>query len=248
MSRITRPSKGFAIVGALMIGFLPGAAHAKWIKATVSGLLESGSADGLAAVGGDVSLDFVIQNYTRTSGSTDTTNQWKQTIAKSNYTQLFNYGTGANSTGLGLNGNYDASTTPQGPGAIFQSSNNGSDFLMLVSGTPSSGLYITDSGTRVNIKSIKVSGAISDFASTVPASLDIVDFLSASGATGEKSCNAPDYCGKGEIERASGGKIEFKWTKVKFQEMQAVPGPLPLTGLLAAFRLSRKIRTRIKSS
>jgi len=85
MSRITRPSKGFAIVGALMIGFLPGAAHAKWIKATVSGLLKSGSADGLAAVGGDVSLDFVIQNYTRTSGSTDTTNQWKQTIAKSSH-------------------------------------------------------------------------------------------------------------------------------------------------------------------
>jgi hypothetical protein len=246
MSRLTRPPKGFAIVGALLIGFLPGVAQAKWIKATVSGNIDatgSATADSLTA-GGPVSLDFVIQNYSRTSVTGGGTNSWKQTTGKYNYSQLFNYGTGI----TGLAGNYNASSVPDGTGNIVQSKDDGSDFLMRVSGNPSSGLYFTRSGTPTSIKSILVSGAIPGFSSAVvPASLDVVDFLSASGAIGTHTCSPSTPCGSGEIEPDSGQSIKFQWTSVKFEQMQSVPGPLPLTGVLAAFRFSRKIRTRIKS-
>jgi len=247
MSRLSRPPKTFLIAGALLIGFLPGPAQAKWIKATVSGNIDatgSTTADNLNA-GDPVSIGFVIQNYSRTS-SGGGTNSWKQTTGKYNYSQLFNYGTGTNSTGL--IGNYNASSVPDGTGNIVQSKNDGSDFLMRVSGTPSSGLSFTRSGTPTAIKSILVSGAIPSFNSTVvPASLDVVDFLSASGAIGTHTCGPSTPCGSGEIKPDSGQSIKFKWTSVKFEQMQSVPGPLPLTGVLAAFRFSRKIRTRIKS-
>jgi hypothetical protein len=250
MSRLTqlqtKRRKGFALAGVLLIGFLPGAAQAKWIKATVTGNIDAtgATADNLTA-GSQVSLNFVIQNYGRTSTSVGGTNSWKQTTGKHNYSQLFNFGTGTNSTGL--QSNYNASTTPDGTGNIFQSKDDGTDFLMRVSGTPSSGLYITRSGARTDISSIEVSGVLGGFASTVPSSLDVVDFLSASTTNNSYNCGSANCNGTIQPTGSSESPITFKWTSVKFEQVQAVPGPLPLTGVLAAFRFSRKIRTRIKS-
>jgi len=250
MSRLTqlqtKRRKGFALAGVLLIGFLPGAAQAKWIKATVTGNIDatgSATADGLTG-GSQVSLNFVIQNYGLTS-KVGGTNSWKQTTGKYNYSQLFNFGTGTNSTGL--QGNYNASTIPDSTGNIFQSKDGGTDFLMRVSGTPSSGLYITRSGARTDISSIEVSGVLGGFASTVPSSLDVVDFLSASTTNNSYNCGSANCNGTIQPTGSSESPITFKWTSVKFEQVQAVPGPLPLTGVLAAFRFSRKIRTRIKS-
>ena len=247
MSRLSRPPKRFLIAGALLIGFLPGAVQAKWIKATVTGNIDatgSAIADNLTA-GSQVSLNFVIQNYGRTSTSAGGTNSWKQTTGKYNYSQLFNFGTGTNSTGL--QGNYNASTIPDGTGNIFQSKDDGTDFLMRLSGTPSSGLYITRSGVRTDISTIEVSGVMGGFASTVPSSLDVVDFLSASTTNSPYNCSSANCNGTIQPTGSGESPITFKWTSVKFEQVQAVPGPLPLTGVLAAFRFSRKIRTRIKS-
>lgn len=250
MSRLTqlqtKRRKGFALAGVLLIGFLPGAAQAKWIKATVTGNIDatgSATADGLTG-GSQVSLNFVIQNYGLTS-KVGGTNSWKQTTGKYNYSQLFNFGTGTNSTGL--QGNYNASTIPDVTGNIFQSKDDGTDFLMRVSGTPSSGLYIARNGVRTDISNIEVSGVMDGFSSTVPSSLDVVDFLSASTTNSPYNCSSANC--NGTIQPTGNGEspITFKWTSVKFEQVQAVPGPLPLTGVLAAFRFSRKIRTRIKS-
>ena len=247
MSRLSRPPKKFLVASALLIGFLPGAVQAKWIKATVTGNIDatgSATADNLT-LGGPVSLDFVIQNYSRTSVSSGT-NSWKQTTGKYNYSQLFNFGTGTNSTGL--QGNYNASTIPNGVGNIVQSKDDGSDFLMRVSGTPSSGLYITRGGTRTDISDIEVSGALSGFSSTIASSLDVVDFLSASTSSNTYNCGSANCNGTIQPSGTGESPITFKWTSVKFEQVQSVPGPLPLTGLLAAFRFTRTIRARIKSA
>ena len=181
MSRLTRPPKGFAIVGALLIGFLPAVAQARWIKATVTGNIDAtGSATAHSLTTGDpVSLDFALNKA------------------------------------------------------------DGSNFLMRVSGYPK-----VPNTAQTAFSNIEVSGSLSVL--SIPSSLSVDDFLSASSTHTIYNCST--NC-NGTIQPSGSGEspITFQWTSAKFERMQSVPGPLPLTGVLAAFRFSRKIRTRIKS-
>jgi hypothetical protein len=124
MVRLTSPLKGFALAGALLLGCLPGVAQAKWIKATVNGTVTgvTVATDGFS-VSNPIQLEFIIQNYLGTLG---TPNTWSQTGIKPNYTQLFGYGTGVNSTGL--QGNYNSSSPPYLPSNILTSNDSGSNF------------------------------------------------------------------------------------------------------------------------
>jgi hypothetical protein len=192
MTRLTRPPKRFAIVGALLLGFLPGAVQAKWIKATVSGNIDatgSAATHNLTA-GGPVSLDFTLTKF------------------------------------------------------------DGSNLLIRVSGS-SKASNIAGS----DIGNIEVSGSVS----ALPSTLSVDDFLTASTTSTTPptySYNCSNNC-NGTIQTSGSGEspITFQWMSAKFERlqsvqgpsMQSVPGPLPLTGLLAAFRFSRKIRNRIKS-
>jgi hypothetical protein len=190
MSRLTRPPKGFAIIGALLIGFFPGVAQAKWIKATVSGNIDAtGSATAYSFKAGDpTSLDFGLTKV------------------------------------------------------------DGSNFLMRVSGHSK-----MSNNAQTDVNNIVVSGSLSIL--SIPSSLSVDDLLSASSTSNVYNCST--NCG-GTIQStgSSESPIAFQWTSAKFERMQSaqgpslqsVPGPLPLTGLLAALRFSRKIRTRIKSS
>jgi len=243
MVRLSRPLKRFVLVGALAIGLLPGTAQAKWIKATVTGTVTTTTTPPATSLNVNdlVTLDFIIQNYQGTSG---TPNIWLQSIAKPNYSQLFGYGTGTNSTGL--TGNYNASLVPIAPGNTIQVNDDGSNFLMRVSGVPNSGLSITQGSTSVNVNTIGLSGTIDTFSSSFPTSLDVVDFLSAAQALGTHTCSTT--CGIGSIVGDAESPITFSWNSITFQQIAAVPAPLPLAGGLAAFRFSRKIRARIKNS
>jgi hypothetical protein len=169
---------------------LPGAAQAKWIKATVTGnIAGTGSATTYGLTASDpVSLDFALTK------------------------------------------------------------SDGSNFLMRVSGYPKA-----PNTANTVTSNIEVSGALSVL--SIPSSLSVDDFLSASSTSSTYNCL--NNC-SGTIQPTGNGEspITFQWTSAKFERMQSaqgpslqtVPGPLPLTGLLAAFRFSRKIRARIKSA
>jgi hypothetical protein len=258
MVRLSRPLKGFALAGVLAYGCLPGLAHAKWIKATVVGTVTGTvSADNLAAptagppptLGSAITLNFYIQNYSGTAASGGNPNYWEQLTAKPNYSQLFGYGTGTNSTGLV--GTFNASSTPGGGGNLIESQDDGTEFLIRVSGTPSSGLSITRSGVSTNVSNIALGGNLDLFSSSFPGSADVVDFLSASlgsASLGTYACSAttnPYNC-TGQIQPNTESPITFSWGSITFEQVEAVPGPLPLAGALAGLSWSRKIRNRIK--
>ena len=229
--------KGLALAGVALAGLMAGEAHAKWIKATVTGAV-TGSASGYTLQSGNsITLNFYIQNYSGTSG---TPNYWEQTTALPNYTQLFNYATGTGTTGI--SGNYNASL-PSAPGDsnIVQSNDNGSGFLLRVGGNPSSGLTINGGGA---IKYISLGGTLNSFASTWSSGLDVADFLSAAGSLGSHSCTT---C-TGIIQPTSAeSPITFTWSTIQFDQIEPVPAPLPIVGALAAFSFSRKLRTRLAS-
>jgi len=235
MVPFTRPPKAFALAGALMLGCLPGVAQAKWIKATVTGTVTGSGTGYTLQTSNPITLNFYIQNYTSTG-----TNQWEQTVAKPNYTQLFNYATGTGTTGI--SGNYNASLPPSSDSSIFQSGNDGSGFLLRVSGNPSSGLAIGGGGA---IQYISLGGTLSNFSSNWSPGLDVVDFLSAAGSLGSRSCTINCI---GQITPTnSETPITFSWTGIQFDEIEPVPAPLPIVGALAAFSFSRKLRTRLAS-
>jgi hypothetical protein len=254
MVRLTSPLKGFVLAGALLVGCLPGVAQAKWIKATVNGIYTGGMPDGIS-LNDAITLNFIIQNYSGTPASGGAPNYWDQYQVKPNYTQLFGYGTGTSSTGL--NGFYNASQNPGGSagetaGNLIESQNDGKEFLMRVSGTPT-GLSFTRGGTSKNVINMSLTGNLVDFSSSIPisGSTDVVDFLSAS--LGTKTCSTTPAIGSptniactGQIQATAESPITFTWSNITFAEIDAVPGPLPVAGALVAFRYSRKIRSRIK--
>jgi len=227
--------KGLALAGVALAGLMAGEAHAKWIKATVTGTV-TGSGTGYTLQASDpITLNFYIQNYTSTG-----TNQWEQTAAAPNYTQLFNYATGTGTTGI--SGNYNASLhSAPGDSNIVQSNDNGSGFLLRVGGNPSSGLTINGGGA---ISYISLVGTLNSFASTWSSGLDVVDFLSAAGSLGSHGCTTCD----GAIQPTSAETpITFTWSSIRFDQIEPVPAPLPIVGALAAFSFSRKLRTRLAS-
>jgi len=255
MVRLKRPLQGFALAGALLLGCLPGVAHAKWIKATVTGNYTGGMPDGFS-VNDAITLNFIIQNYSGTPASDLDPNYWEQTTAKPNYTQLFGYGTGTNSTGLV--GFYNASQNPGGnpgdgtAGNLIESQNDGKEFLIRLSGSPT-GLSFTRGGTSKDVINMSLIGNLVDFSSSIPlsGSTDVVDFLSAS--LGTKTCSTTPAIGSptniactGQIQATAESPITFTWTNITFDQIEAVPGPLPVAGALVAFRYSRKILGRIK--
>lgn len=237
MVPFTRPPKAFALAGALMLGCLPGVAQAKWIKATVTGTVTGSDTVYTLQTGNSITLNFYIQNYTSTG-----TNKWEQTVAKPNYTQLFNYATGTGTPGI--SGNYNASLPSSGVSNIFQSNDNGTGFLLRVSGNPSSGLTIDGGGA---IEYISLSGTFNNFSSNWSSGLDVVDFISAAGSLGSLRSCTPN-CGSGQITPTnSETQITFSWTGIQFDQIEPVPAPLPIVGALAAFSFSRKLRTRLAS-
>ncbi len=266
MVRLTKPFKRFALAGALLFGCLPGVAQAKWIKATVSGtkVLANEVIDGVPPnVNDDIgSLTFVFQNYT--GAVSGTAGEWAQIgTTPPNYQQLFGYGTGTGGAPSDLlKGNYDASSTAYnsgegGMGNFIKSNRDGTNFNLRV-GTQgaSSGLTVATGNASAprNVEFILLeNGSLSDFSSTTNSS-DVVDFLKASlgGTTyGTHTCAVvpliPTQC-RGTIQTASEGAITFSWSTIQFDEIEAVPAPLPIAGALAGFRLSRKIRSRIKAN
>jgi hypothetical protein len=228
--------KGLALAGVALAGLMAGEAQAKWIKATVTGTVLTSATGYTLQAGNSIALNFYIQNYTSTG-----TNQWEQTVAKPNYTQLFNYATGTGTTGI--SGNYNASLPPSSDSSIFQSGNNGSDFLLRVSGNPSSGLAIGGGGA---IQYISLGGTLSNFSSTWSSGLDVVDFISAAGNLGSPYSCTPNC--SGVIQPTSNeDPITFTWNNIQFDQIEPVPAPLPIVGALAAFSFSRKLRTRLAS-
>ena len=257
MALLTKPLKRFVLAGALLIGCLPGVAQAKWIKATVTGttVLSNGVTGGVPPnVNEDFGpLTFVFQNYT--GAVTETAGEWSQKgTTPPNYKQLFGYGTGG-TTGY-LQGNYDASSPAynfEGMGNFFESNRDGTDFNLRV-GTQGalSGLTVatgTPSATR-NVEYILLeNGSLSNFSSATQSN-DVVDFLKASlgGTYGTHTCAVTSDTCRGKIQTAGEGAITFSWSTIQFEEIEAVPAPLPIAGALAGFRLSRKIRSRIKAN
>jgi hypothetical protein len=231
--------KGLALAGVALAGLMAGEAHAKWIKATVTGNIAANTpttANNLES-GNAITLYFYIQNY---SGSPGTPNIWRQTNQLSNYTQLFGYGTGTGSTGL--SGNYNASLAPGGLGNVIQSNNDGSSFLMRVQGDPT-GLSVTRESTQIGVSNIALSGALVGFNKSFPSSADVVDFLSGSLATSSYNCTGT--C-SGQIQIPE-NPITFTWTSIQFDQIEPVPAPLPIFGAFAAFSFSRKLRERLAS-
>jgi len=239
--------KGLALAGLALAGLMAGEAHAKWIKATVTGNICNGTtfcaantpttANDLGS-GNPITLNFYIQNY---SGSAGTPNVWQQTSQLSNYTQLFGYGTGTGSTGL--SGNYNASLAPGGSGNVIQSNNNGSSFLMRVQGDPT-GLSVTSGNTQIGVSNIALGGALVGFNQSFPSPVDVVDFLSGSLATSNYNCTGT--C-SGQIQKVDENLITFTWTNIQFDQIEPVPAPLPIFGAFAAFSFSRKLRERLAS-
>ena len=92
-------------------------------------------------------------------------------------------------------------------------------------------------------------GSLSNFSSATQSN-DVVDFLKASlgGAYGTHTCAVTSDTCRGKIQTASEGAITFSWSTIQFEEIEAVTAPLPIAGALAGFRLSRKIRSRIKAN
>jgi hypothetical protein len=252
MVLLTNPLKRFALAGALLFGCLPGVAQAKWIKATVTGTTVLTNAQQPPNVGTDIGpLTFVFQNYAGGTPSTPGgTNEWVQKTVRPNYTQLFGYGTGG-TTGL-LQGNYDASSTPYnsaGMGNFFSSNTNGTNFNLRVgSQGSSSGLTVATGNPSVtrNVEFISLENGSVNLVNTAPTSNDVVDFLKAS--LGTRTCTIAEGTCLGKIQAADEGLITFSWSTIEFEEIEAVPAPLPIAGALAGFRLSRKIRSRIKAN
>jgi len=249
MVLLTNPLKRFALAGALLFGCLPGVAQAKWIKATVTGTTVLTNPQQPPNAGADISpLTFVFQNYA--GATTSTSGEWVQKTVKPNYTQLFGYGTGG-TTGL-LQGNYDASSTPfhsEGMGNFILSNTDGTNFNLRVgSQGSSSGLTVATgapSETR-NVEYVLLENGILDLVNTAPTSNDVVDFFKAS--LGTRTCTISSTTCLGKIQTAGEALITFSWSTIKFEEIEAVPAPLPIAGALAGFRLSRKIRSRIKAN
>jgi hypothetical protein len=258
MVRLKRALKGFVLAGTLLLGCLPGVAQAKWIKATVTGNYTGGMPDGIS-LNDAITLNFIIQNYSGTPASGGAPNYWDQYQVKPNYTQLFGYGTGTNSTGL--NGFYNASQNPGGSagdtaGNLIESQNDGKEFLIRLSGSPT-GLSFTRGGTSKDVINMSIIGNLVGFSSSIPlsGSTDVVDFLSASMSASieTKACSTTPDIGSptniactGQIQATAESPITFTWTNITFDQIEAVPGPLPVAGALVAFRYSRKIRSRIK--
>ena len=250
MVRLTKPLKRFVFAGALLIGCLPGVAQAKWIKATVTGTTVITNEVQPPNVGASIGpLTFVFQNY---AGATSATaNDWSQVTVKPNYTQLFGYGTGG-TTGT-LQGNYNASSTPynsSGMGNFISTNANGTNFNLRVgSQGASSGLTVGTGNPSVtrNVEYITLENGSLNLVNTTPTSNDVVDFFKAS--LGERTCtgNYTTTC-VGTIQTEGEGAITFSWSTIQFEEIEAVPAPLPIAGALAGFRLSRKIRSRIKAN
>ena len=244
MAYLSSVPRALALAGALLIGCLPGVAQAKWIKATVSGTVSptsSAFADNLQSLD-PITLNFIIQNY---SGSTSpTANSWNQKTVKPNYTQLFGYGTGVGSTGL--QGYYNASSLPFDSaidGNFIASNTNGTDFNLRV-GTQgvSSGFNVVIGGVSKNVEYILLENGTLNLVNTTPTSNDVVDFLKAS--LGSRTCTGS--C-NGTFQTSTEGAITFTWSNIQFDEIEAVPAPLPIAGALEGFRISRKIRSRIKA-
>ena len=233
--------KGLALAGVALAGLMAGEAQAKWIKATVTGTVTaSGTGYFLQpspSLNNAITLNFYIQNYTSTG-----TNQWEQTVAKPNYTQLFNYATGTGTTGI--SGNYNASLPASGDSNIFQSNNNGTGFLLRVSGNPSSGLTIDGGGA---IQYISLGGTLNNFSSNWSSGLDVVDFISAAGSNLGSPRSCTSNCSGQITPTNSETPITFTWSNIQFDEIEPVPAPLPVVGALAAFSFSRKLRTRLAS-
>ena len=244
MIHISHVIKGIVLSGSILVVYLPGVAQAKWIKATVSGATvlttTSPAADNLSLSAPINSLTFIIQNYAGTLGPINT---WNQTAVKPNYTQLFGYGTGVGSTGL--QGNYNASSLPYDIGSggnYIESSTDGTNFNLRVgSQGSSSGLNVVIGGNSRNVEFITLDNGTLDLVDTPPTSTDVVDFLKAS--LGSRACTGPCV---GTIQTSTEGPITFSWTNIQFDEIEAVPAPLPIAGAFAGFKLSRKIRSRIK--
>ena len=237
---LSRPLSGWVLASVIAVGLMPGAAQAKWIKATVSGLVTTTPASPPADLepGDAITLNFIIQNYLGTRG---TPNVWSQTDVKPNYSQLFGYGTSSPQ----LQGNYNASSLPYdstGLGNIISSNDNGSNFFLRV-GTdqPTSGLSAVVAGTARNVLYISLGGTV-NLATPASGSSDVVDFLSAS--LGSRSCTT---C-TGFIQTTVETPFSFTWNTISFEQIEAVPAPLPIAGVLAGFRFSRKIRSRIKAN
>jgi len=203
--------------------------------------------DGLGEGVSITALTFIIQNYAGSTGGA--TNFWNQTIVKPNYTQLFGFGTGVGSTGL--QGNYSAHTLPYnnaGDGNFISSDTVGTNFNLRV-GTngDSSGLNVVIGGVSKNVEYILLENGNLNLNNTPPTSNDVVDFLDAS--LGLRTCSATGgYTCAGRIQTSTEGAITFTWTNIQFDEIEAVPAPLPIAGALAGFRFSRKIRSRIKAN
>jgi hypothetical protein len=249
MVLLTNPLKRFALAGALLFGCLPGVAQAKWIKATVTGTTVITNAQQPPNVGANIGpLTFVFQNYA--GATTATSGEWVQKSVMPNYTQLFGYGTGG-TTGL-LQGNYDASSTPfnsQGMGNFISSNTDGTNFNLRVgSQSSSSGLTVATGDPSVirNVEYILLENGSLNLVNTAPTSNDVVDFLKAS--LGTRTCTISESTCLGKIQTADEALITFSWSTIQFEEIEAVPAPLPIAGALAGFRLSRKIRSRIKAN
>jgi hypothetical protein len=249
MVLLTNPLKRFALAGALLFGCLPGVAQAKWIKATVTGTTVITNAQQPPNVGEGIGpLTFVFQNYA--GATTSTSGEWVQKTVRPNYTQLFGYGTGG-TTGL-LQGNYDASSTPfnsAGMGNFISSNTDGSNFNLRVgSQGSSSGLTVATGNPLVtrNVEYISLENGSLNLNNTAPMSNDVVDFLKAS--LGTRTCEIAEGTCLGKIQTADEALITFSWSTIQFEEIEAVPAPLPIAGALAGFRLSRKIRSRIKAN
>jgi len=239
--------KGLALAGVALAGLMAGEAHAKWIKATVTGTVLTSATGYTLQASNPITLNFYIQNY---SGASGTPNYWEQTTALPNYTQLFGFGTGTDSTGI--SGNYNASLPPGGTsgsaGSVIESNNNGSNFLLRVGAVPSSGLSITTTGSPVSVGKISLAGNLNSFSSSFPGSADVVDFLSASLGSHGCSATSGDYICTGSIQPSGAeSPITFSWSNIQFDQIEPVPAPFPIVGAAAAFGFSRKLRARLAS-
>jgi hypothetical protein len=105
----------------------------------------------------------------------------------------------------------------------------------------SSGLNVVQSSVPVNVEYIALSGNVG-LTGVTPSSTDVVDFLS--GSLRSNSCTS---C-SGTIQTSNETPITFSWTSIQFDQIEAVPAPIPIVGGIAAFGYSRKIRARIKKS
>jgi hypothetical protein len=136
-------------------------------------------------------------------------------------------------------------------GNFISSNTDGSNFNLRVgSQGSSSGLTVATGSPSLitrNVEYILLENGFLNLNNTAPTSNDVVDFLKASLGTRTCTGNYTTTC-VGTIQTADEKAITFSWTTIQFDEIEAVPAPLPIAGALAGFRLSRKIRSRIKAN